>query len=320
MTPGRTLYLLWHKPRAELRQCIADGGPLEQWKTYRGRRAMELAASTLPMLPVAGGPPLELHLLTGCRFWYQTAFCLWSFARHAGRELAPVIIDDGSLLPENRATLGALFPRIRFLGKPEAAERLASLLPPERFPFLHDRWRNYPHIRKIIDPHLGACGWKLVLDSDLLFFRRPKFLLDWLDAPDRPLHAVDIASAYGYAPGLLIDVIGGPVTAKVNVGLTGLNGGELDWERIEHWCARLIGAAGTHYYLEQALVAMLVTGRDCAVAPAQDYVTLPQVPEASECRAVMHHYVADSKRWYFRTNWRRAILPTSTPKEVVPRA
>ena len=64
---GRLVYLAWHKPRAELRQCIADGGPLEQWKTYRGRTAMERAAEILPALPPSGGPPLELYLLTGIR-------------------------------------------------------------------------------------------------------------------------------------------------------------------------------------------------------------------------------------------------------------
>ncbi len=307
MTPGRFLYLLWHKPRAEFRQCLADGGPLEQWKTYRGRRAMERAAATLPAPADCGGPPLELHLLTGRRFWYQTAFCLWSFARQTRRDVAPVIIDDGSLTAENRETLGGLFPRIRFLGRPEAAERLAAHLPPGRFPCLNDRWRQYPHIRKIIDPHLGGHGWKLVLDSDLLFFHRPQFLLDWMDAPDRPLHAVDIATAYGYDSGLLRRVAGGPVPEKVNVGLTGLNSTQLDWEKIEHWCAELIAAAGTHYYLEQALVAMLVADRPSAVAPAADYVTLPRPPEADECHAVMHHYVAESKPWYFRSNWRRVL-------------
>ena len=313
ITPGRLLYLIWHRPLAGLRQCVADGGPLEQWRTYRGRRAMERAAAHLPPLPAPGGPPLAVHLLTGHRFWYQTAFCLWSFARHSARPLAPVIIDDGTLTEPDRAVLRGLHPATRFLGREEAAARLHQHLPAARFPRLHDRWQHYPHIRKLIDPHLGARGWKLVLDSDLLFFRRPQFLLDWLAAPDRPLHAVDIATAYGYAPELLARVAGAPVPERVNVGLTGLASEELDWERIEHWCAQLIGAAGTHYYLEQALVALLVTGRTCAVAPAADYVTLPRPPEAAECRAVMHHYVAESKPWYFRHNWRRVLAETPRP-------
>lgn len=304
---GRLLYLAWHKPLAEARQCIADGGPLEQWKTWRGRLAMERAAASLPALPATGGRPLELYLLTGHRFWYQTAFCLWTLARHAGRALAPVFMDDGSLTNEDRAQLSRLFPAALHVTKAEQEARLHAVLPPARFPRLHDRWRNYPHIRKLTSPHLGATGWKLVLDSDLLFFRRPQFLLDWLAAPDRPLHAVDIATAYGYPLELLRRLARTPLAERVNVGLTGLNSSELDWERIEHWCDRLIGEAGTHYYLEQALVAMLVAGRACAVAPATDYVTLPRPPEAAECRAVMHHYVADSKPWYFRHNWRKAV-------------
>lgn len=307
ITPGRLLYLVWHRPRAGLRQCIADGGPVEQWRTSRGRQAMEAAARHLPPPAAATGAPLELHLLTGRRFWYQTAFCLWSFARQSGRSLAPVIHDDGTLTPDNRAALSRLFPLTRFPAKADASARLQEILPPARFPRLHDRWRHYPHIRKIIDPHLGGTGWKLVLDSDLLFFRRPQFLLDWLDAPDRPLHAVDIATAYGYPPELLARVTGAPVAEKVNVGLTGLRSEELDWEKIERWCDRLIDAAGTNYYLEQALVAMLTAGRACAIAPAGDYVTLPRPPEADDCRAAMHHYVAESKPWYFRTNWRRAM-------------
>ncbi len=307
ISPGRLLYLLWHKPHAELRQCIADGGPVEQWRTWRGRTAMERGAETLQAPPPVGGPPLEVYLLTGRRFWYQTAFCLWTFARAARRDLAPIIMDDGSLTEENRTHLSRLFPVSHYLSKPEQEARLLTQLPIGRFPRLHDRWHHYPHIRKLTGPHLGGHGWKLVLDSDLLFFRRPGFILDWLAAPDRPLHAVDIATAYGYAPDLLARVTGAPVPEKVNVGLTGLNSDEIDWDRLEHWCDRLIGEAGTHYYLEQALVAMLVTGRPCAVAPSADYVTLPRPPEADDCRAVMHHYVAESKPWYLRHNWRRVL-------------
>jgi hypothetical protein len=97
------------------------------------------------------------------------------------------------------------------------------------------------------------------------------------------------------------------VADLVNVGLTGLEGGGLDWGRLEHYCRTLIEREGTSYYLEQALIAMLVAGRDCAVAPATDYVTLPLPPEARACRAVMHHYVAHSKRWYFQHNWRHTL-------------
>jgi len=299
---------LWHQPVARLRDCWREGGPIQQRRTDAGRREMESAARSLPLPPAASGRPVELHLLTGRRFWYQTAFCLWSFARQSGRPLAPVIYDDGSLGEEFRVPLARLFPAARFVDQAETLARLDSHLPAARFPVLRERWRNYPNIRKLTDVHAGRSGWKLVLDSDLLFFHRPNLLLDWTDQPRHPLHAVDCATSYGYSRPLMHELAGAPVADLVNVGLTGLDGGGLDWERLESWCRTLIAREGTSYYLEQALIAMQLAGKPCAVAPAGDYVTLPEIPEVRDCRAVMHHYVAHSKRWYFQRNWRRVQL------------
>jgi len=303
---GQTLYRWWHRPLGELRKISAQGGPFEAWRTARGHAAMRRAAHALPALPDVAGVPLELHLLTGSRFWDQTAFCLWTFAHHAGRPLAPVIYDDGSLNDASRAPLQRLFPRIGFVAREDIVARLDAHLPVEKFPCLRERWLVYPNIRKLTDPHVGRTGWKLVLDSDLLFFRRPDFLLHWLDAPDRPLHAVDCETSYGYSRPLMNELAGAPVADLVNVGLTGLDGAQIDWEKLERWTATLHAREGTSYYLEQALIAMMVAGRDCAVAPATDYVTLPRPPEDRACTAVMHHYVAGSKTAYFRHNWRHA--------------
>lgn len=309
MTPGQFLLRFYHTPVGVVRDSWRNGGPFEVRRTERGRREMEAAANALVPPSPTGGIPLELHLLSGRRFWYQTAFCLWSLARHAGRPLAPVIYDDGTLAGEFQAPLARLFPAARFVSRAETTARLDQHLPVARFPVLRERWLNYPNIRKLTDPHVGGSGWKLVIDSDLLFFRRPSFLIDWLDAPDRPLHAVDCETSYGYTRSLLDALAGVPVADLVNVGLCGLHSAEIDWERMEHWCRRLIARERTSYYLEQALVAMRVAGRACAIAPAADYATLPRPPEADECRAVMHHYVAYSKRWYFQRNWRRVLPP-----------
>jgi hypothetical protein len=306
-----TLALHWyHRPLGRLRTCLREGGPWEQRRTELGRREMESAAQALPALPPLDGPPLELHLLTGRRFWYQTAFCLWTFARHSNHTLAPVIYDDGSLTDEFRAPLSRLFPLARFIGQAEIASRLDAHLPSEKFPTLRERWLNYPNIRKLTDVHAGGSGWKLVLDSDLLFFCPPALLVNWLEQPRQPLHAVDCETSYGYSRALMNELAGAPVADLVNVGLTGLNSSGLDWERLEFWCRTLIARERTSYYLEQALVAMLVARHPCTIAPAADYVTLPRLPEAHDCHAIMHHYVAHSKRWYFQQNWRRTLDST----------
>jgi hypothetical protein len=307
MSPGQLLLHLYHRPVGRIRHSLSNGGPLAQWRTERQRRQMVAAAERRPMLPqFPGSEPVTLHLMTGRHFWYQTIFCLDSFARAAQTTIRAELYDDGSIDQACAARLARLGPGVRLHSFADLRAKLDRHLPAGRFPALRDRWLLYPNIRKLIDVHLGGSGWKLVLDSDLLFFRRPGVLLDWLAAPARPLHAVDCQESYGYSRPLMEGLAGAPIPPLVNVGLCGLRSDDLDWDEIEAWCAGLIAREKTNYYLEQALVAMLAARRQpCVVAPASDYVTLPSRAETLAPRAVMHHYVAASKRWYFRHGWRQ---------------
>jgi hypothetical protein len=173
---------------------------------------------------------------------------------------------------------------------------------------LRERWTNYPHIRKLIDVHLASSGWKLVLDSDLLFFRRPSLILEWLKNAECPLHAIDCEESYGYSRPLMESLTGTVIPPMINVGLCGLRSDSIDWDQLETWCRDLIEKEKTSYFMEQALSAMLIAGHPRIIAPASDYVTMPDDTEAQACQAVMHHYVADSKRHYFRKNWRKVMV------------
>lgn len=308
MTPGQFLLKFYYTPVGRMRNSLRNGGPWAERETERQRREMEAAAAVLPPLPeFPGTTPVTLHLMTGRRFWYQTAFCLHSFARYAQTTVHAEIYDDGSIDAECAARLTRLSPGIRIRFKAELRRQLDTFLPAARFPVLRERWENYPNIRKLTDVHLGSTGWKLVIDSDLLFFRRADVLLSWLAAPDRPLHAVDCTESYGYSRPLMERLASAPIAPLVNVGLCGLRSEALDWEKLEAWTAEMHRREKTNYYLEQALVAMLVAGKSCTVAPAADYITLPNRREVAQPTAVMHHYVAEAKRWYFRTGWRHFI-------------
>jgi hypothetical protein len=309
---GWLAYHLYHRYASPLRDCLAAGGPWQVRRTRLGEAEMAEAARRLPPVPAPSepaAPPVVMHLLTGRRYWHQTAFCLWTFARHSGRQLAPVILDDGTLSAEFADPLRRLFPLARVEGEKDIIARLDERLPAARFPFLRARRKEFPLLRKLTDLHAGLGGWRLFIDSDLLFLRRPDFLIDWHDRPDRPLRGEDVVTSYGYPLPLLAELAGRPVTERINTGTLGLRGDELDWERLEFWCRELQTRVGPHYYQEQALVALLLAGRDCAVPPPEDYVVLPSPPEALARRAVMHHYVAHSKRWYFQHNWRSALSP-----------
>ena len=308
MTPGRLLYLFWYRPAEEFVRSRREGGPINQWRNRRGRLAMVAAAKVLPPLPPPPANAPDVCFLTGRRFWYQTAFCFWSLCRYAGRQLRAAFYDDGTFDDSLRAECVRMFPGARLHDAREIEASLDEHLPVTRFPTLRARRLVYPNLRKLTDVHAGAHGWRLVLDSDMLFFRRPDLLLAWLDAPARPLHMVDVKDAYGYSSALLASLVGAPVPRRLNVGLCGLRSDDLDWDRLETWCRCLQEAEGTSYYQEQALVAMMLAGRECTVAPPADYILMPDEHESRRPRAVMHHYVDLSKRGYFRHAWKLVAM------------
>ena len=93
---------------------------------------------------------------------------------------------------------------------------------------------------------------------------------------------------------------------KLNVGICGLTSEQIDWCELEEWSARLLAAEGTSYFLEQALVAMIIARRPGLQAIARDYITLPTRAQVDQGVGVMQHYVASSKNDYFRRAWRIA--------------
>ena len=105
----------------------------------------------------------------------------------------------------------------------------------------------------------------------------------------------------------LRELAGIDVPRRLNVGICGLNSDSIDWEKLEYWCGELVAREGTHYLMEQAIVAMLTAGQQRASTPAQSYIVAPDRTEAERPTAVLHHYTAESKAWYYRFAWRHII-------------
>jgi hypothetical protein len=327
MTLGRLVYLAYHRPVGCVKRSIREGGPIEQWKTERGRREMEQAAYGLtapvagrgsrvkgsenPLLATSnslldsGEKPLEIHMLVGMRFWFMAAFAMVSLQRQIVLPLHMHFYDDGTLEAKQWEKLATLASRVTLYDRPEIEARIDRLLPEDRFPFIRERLRNYPNLKKLTDPHVGSTGPKLVMDADILFFGRPVDLLQWSEKPESILCATDVTECYGYSRALMEKLAGESIPAKVNVGITGLRSEELDWDQIEHWCRELITRERTNYYLEQALVAMLCASQPFTQLGLERYITGPSDEEVLSSAGVMQHYVDLSKKEYFRMSWRQ---------------
>lgn len=298
--------LIYRYPKSKLKQILRMGGWLNVRAIERSRQAMEKAATDLTCPKYAAAPPdLAIWFLTGKKFWYQTLFCIKSLLESSQQDFLIHICDDGSLDAQQIDKIQSQVPFIQIHTKAEIEARLEQAIPRATFPYLWHKRALYPHIKKLTDIHAGSTGWKLVLDSDMLFFQRPDLMIQWLQNPDRPCHIFDTQNAYGYSFALMEELAQAPISEKLNVGMIGLQSESIDWPQLENWAHTLETREGTSYYLEQALSAMLVARQPAALTgPATEYIVMPSKEQVGGKQGTLHHYVDLSKEWYFKTAWR----------------
>jgi hypothetical protein len=302
---GHLFYRVWYQPVGFVNRTLSEG-PLETWRTARGRQAMRNAANRLPTCTKLPDGNVPVCFLTGQKFWEQTAFCAWSLMEASKMVFPWIVFDDGSLSHRDQTALTrVLGDHTRWVTPQEAEDTLDRVLPSSRFSALRTRRLLYPNLRKLVDVHAFGAGPKLVLDSDLLFFKRPDLLLDWLDKPRHPVAMRDCEESYGHPRKWLEALAAASLPESINVGICGLDSSTLDWNRVEYWL-RALEERGGSYYDEQALLAMIFATGPHSILPHQ-YVCLPSAEEMKRPTATLHHYVAHAKHGYFREAWRCAL-------------
>lgn len=297
--------ILYRYPKGKIGQIQRRGGLWNAWQINRARKKMERSAQTL-RIPKGdvGITPLEVHFLTGKKYWYQTVFCMYSLQKTTSTPFHFHLYDDGSFDESLIRQIKEQAPATAIHTIEEIEERLRKAIPEDQFTFLWHKRRVYPHIKKLTDVHAGTNGWKLVLDSDMLFLKYPQFVIDWLIAPTAPLFILDTQNAYGYSFDLMQNLAGEPIRERVNVGAIGLQSESINWGNLENCGKELEQQEGTSYYLEQALTAMLIGDRNALVGPQSDYIVMPSKEQVLSKEGVMHHYVDLSKEWYFKKAWK----------------
>ena len=313
---GLGLWKLRHVARA-LRVDVPELGLTTALHQQLGWLRYWRVADQLP--PYVGNrsdSPLLIHWLTGQYHWRMTCCCVYSLLRSTSAHIQPVVFDDGTLDQRVRDRMARVLPQLQFAGTAETEARLEELLPECRYPTLH-ALRRTTLVRKLTDTFAGCKGPTLFLDSDILFFREPTFLIDWLQGGRCPIYMTDYQDSYGYSPELLASILGRNMPRRVNTGILGYLGGSIDWSRFEYWAKKLCDAEGPAYFAEQALSAMYMAEHGGQAAPSSDYLIAPEFPEIHAPTAVMHHYVAPSRAWYYSDALPRFVRQMSSGRKTI---
>lgn len=294
---------LYRYPLSNWKKIQRFGGYVKYCKMVLAKKQMEKASKSLsPILSYNDGYPI--YFLTGKNFLYQTLFCSASLIKFSSEKFQFILVDDGSFNEELILRINRQMPGAEIITKEIINQNLNKILPEENFPYLNFKRKIYPHIKKLTDIHTIANNkYKLVLDSDMLFWSEPTEVINWLKKPDGALHMIDCDEAYGYSAELMQILCNYQIPKLVNVGAFGLQSNSIDWKNLEYWSKTLEEKEGASYFLEQALSAMIIANQNRVALNKKTYIVNPKNGE--EEYKVLGHYVDISKQQYILNAWKK---------------
>ncbi|RZK39274.1 MAG: glycosyltransferase family 2 protein [Pedobacter sp.] len=246
-----------------------------------------------------------VYFLTGQKFIHQTLFCINSLVKHNPNRYQFIIVDDGSFDDRLIQRIGHQLPGARIIESSWIEKKLNDKLALDKFPNIYSKRKTYPHLKKLTDIHiLEENQFKLVLDSDMIFWRTPHGLLDWFKKPENAICIQDCQQSYGYKMETMEKLTGFKIPELVNVGLIGLESETIIWEEIEEWIGKLEKSQGMSYFLEQALTAMILSRQNVITLDSADYIVNPSESHIRNKQGILHHYVDLSKEFYLKQAWR----------------
>jgi len=212
----------------------------------------------------------EVHVLTSDQDWLNLIWTLKSFYAVTDRPFRLVIHEDGSVGEAAISHLQRHFPSARIVRKTESDEAVRAAL--EDYPRALEFRTSNKLSMKIMDfPLFLEAERMILLDSDVLFYRRPDTLMDRIGDEQYRKNTVnrDVQGALTVSADLVQERFGFPVFEDFNSGLGLIFAGSLQYDWMEEFL-ELPGILDHWWRIEQTLFA-LCSGRFGAELLPQEY-------------------------------------------------
>lgn len=130
--------------------------------------------------PEPSAEGIGIHMLVSGSTIHGGMLAAASLELHSGRRWKWFVHSDGSVTDRQAADLCRIFPDIRYIAREEADIRSAEFL--RAHPMCLANRSRHNLFLKFLDVAAFAEGPQLmVLDSDVIFFSRPREILEWVD-------------------------------------------------------------------------------------------------------------------------------------------
>jgi len=292
MTPGRLWYLLqrdWKR-----------GFPAAWHDRFVSRRIIDWRN---PFAGVAAdGVPV--HVLTGRDDWLLACWMLASWFHTTARNWRIVIHDDGHLPAEAWPVFEKMFPGVTGVVAADADRKVIEAL--AGHPACRDYRQAHPLARKIFDiPALTTADRFIILDSDVLFFRKPEAMLRWCEnATGECWFNEDLQESLPIPREEVRAKLGIDVWPRVNSGLCLMDRSAIDLDLCERALRETGLLAGHIWLVEQALFAICASAHGAGGLLPPEY----EVSLAKKARpdAVARHYVGAVRQRFYGEGMARA--------------
>jgi len=226
----------------------------------------------------------------------------------ASTPLPWIFHDDGSLTPNDCRLLKHQFPGCRVILRTESDAAYASSF--TRYKQLTLLRRRHLMLLKLADLFVYSSRERILYcDSDILFFKRPTFLLSCLEGSGQVNYFnKDIATCYVASPSVVRKLTGVEPPERINAGLSVLNRPDISLDKIDAVLSSLDARrydAWSYYnhLIEQTAVAVLTaaSGNGCQHLPEEYDVRfdspLAQVTTRHYVGKIRHQYELEGLRY-----------------------
>ena len=222
-----------------------------------GRKVFADTAISLHRRPAPAVEDPTVHMLVSSRTWHAGLLAAVAWEHHTGRRWRFFIHEDGTVDDEARNRIRVVLPDVRLVPRTESDEKLRVVL--RDHPRCLAQRSQHNLFLKFTDFAAFAPGRRfIVLDSDVIFFRPPAEILEWVDCGSDAYHYnEDTKEKFCIPRAYLEEALGVVMWPRFNSGLVLVPRAAIDLDLAERLLSTFEQSAHHPQFFEQTLYALM---------------------------------------------------------------
>lgn len=237
---------------------------------------------------------ISIHMVVGHSMLPMGLLALRSFEFHTRRRWAPLIHEDGTFTDNDRNLLLKYFPDAVIIERQQADKEATAAL--KKFPACCENRLKHNWFLKVFDTrHYAPYERYILLDSDIIFFRRPEAILHWIDSASEEMWLMeDNREKYSHPRFEIENTLKVKIIESANSGLDLIPKNAADLDLAERFLAECVTNVQQYEFLEQTIFGIWLSAwGQGGLLPRDEYEISWNTFHRAD--AVCRHYIGSAK-------------------------